>query len=93
MDQAGGQDSGLEAFMGFDRAGATCATILKVAVASHTPLLAEASRRFGEVLAGLAQPGRVPGGRRLLSGVDGDPVFSVAEGATKLAAQISSTLQ
>ena len=72
--------------------GATGATILRVAVASHTPLLSEASRRFGEVLARLHLP-KVPSpGVRLLSGVDGDVVFDVREGASKLATQISHTL-
>ncbi len=74
------------------RAGATSATILRVAVASHTPLLAEASRRFGEVLAGTRWSGRIPAGIRLLSGVDGDPVLDPSEGSQKLAAQISQTL-
>ncbi len=72
--------------------GATCATILRVAVASHTPLLAEASRQFGEVLGRLNLPARVPPGIRLLSGVDGEVVFDVPAGSRKLAAQISHTL-
>ena len=73
-------------------AGATSATILRVAVASHTPLLAEASRRFGKVLARLDLPRLPPAGVRLLSGVDADVVFDVREGSAKLAAQISQTL-
>lgn len=73
-------------------AGATGATILHVAVASHTPLLAEASRRFGETLARLRLPGGPPGGVRLLSGVDGDAVLDVPAGLRKLAAQIGQTL-
>lgn len=75
------------------RVGATSATILKVAVASHTPPLAEASRRFGEALARLPLPDQVADGIRLLSGVDGETVFSVLDGRSKLAAQISHTLQ
>ena len=75
------------------RAGATGATILKVAVASHTPPLAEASQRFGQALADLSLPDRVADGVRLLSGVDGEPVFDVLDGCGKLAAQISQTLQ
>lgn len=74
------------------RAGATCATMLRVAIASHTPLLAEASRRFGESLARLRLPDGPPSGVRLLSGVDGDAVLDVPEGREKLAAQISQTL-
>lgn len=73
-------------------AGATCATLLRVAVASHTPLLAEASRRFGEVLARMNLPELPSPGVRLLSGVDGDVVFDVRAGRRKLAAQISQTL-
>ena len=71
------------------QAGATRATILHVAVPSHTPRLAVASQRFGESLDGLRLSGGVPGGVRLLSGVDGDPVFDVPAGLKKLAAQIS----
>ena len=74
-------------------AGATGATLLQVAVASHTPLLAEASRRFGEVLARLELPRAPSSGVRLLSGVDGDVVFDVRAGSRKLAAQISQTLR
>ena len=74
-------------------AGATGATLLRVAVASHTPLLAEASRRFGEVLARLDLPGLPPPGVRLLSGVDGDVVFDARAGSRKLAAQISHPLR
>ena len=72
--------------------GASCATMLRVAVASHTPLLTEASRRFGEALGRLSLPGRVLPGVRLLSGVDGEAVFDVQAGRRKLAAQISQTL-
>ena len=74
-------------------AGASGATILRVAVASHTPLLAEASREFGEMLDRLHLPERPMPGVRLLSGVDGDAVYNVREGSRKLAAQISQTLQ
>ncbi len=74
-------------------AGATTATILRVAVASHTPLLAEASRHFGETLAGRHWPRSLPAGIRLLSGVDGDAVLDPAAGSRKLAAQISQTLR
>ena len=73
-------------------AGATGATLLRVAVASHTPLLTEASRRFGEVLARVDLPKLPSPGVRLLSGVDGNAVFDGREGSRKLAAQISQTL-
>ena len=75
------------------QAGAASATVLRVAVASHTPRLAEASRRFAEALAALRLPGRPPTGVRLLSGVDGDAVFDVPDGLGKLSAQISHPLQ
>lgn len=132
MDEAGGNNGGLEAISGLSRtrlealcrahdayiaiingqdsfivgaasnalkilhdealkAGAVRATRLRVAVASHTPLLAEASHRFGEALAQLHLPNCLPDGVRLLSGLDGDAVFDVSQGAGKLAAQISHT--
>ncbi|MBV9656524.1 MAG: acyltransferase domain-containing protein [Verrucomicrobia bacterium] len=74
------------------QAGAITARLLPVAVAAHTSLLAEASRDFGEALAQIAWPDRVPDSVRLLSGVDGDAVFDVSDGARKLAAQISQPL-
>ena len=74
------------------KAGARRADLLRVAVASHTPLLAEASRRFGEALAGFRLPDRLPEGVRLLSGIDGDAVFDVSDGRRKLAVQISHTI-
>jgi [acyl-carrier-protein] S-malonyltransferase len=74
------------------KVGATRATTLRVAVASHTPLLAEASRRYGDILAQLRLPTRPPKGIRLLSGLDGETVFDIAEGREKLAAQISRTI-
>lgn len=132
MDEAGGSDTGLEAFTGLNqtqvealcrphgahiaivngadffvvggtkdalkimhnealKAGATGATLLQVAVASHTPMLAEASRRFGEALGRLHLPDRLPDGVRLISGLDGDAVLDVPGGSLKLAAQISHT--
>ena len=74
-------------------AGATRATILRVAVAAHTPFLTEASRRFGAGLAGQPWPRRVPANIRLLSGLDGDAVLDLATGARKLVAQISQTVR
>ena len=75
------------------KAGATEAILLRVAVAAHTPLLAEASRRFADALAGSHIADRLPDQVRLLSGVDGNAVFDVLDGAHKLAAQIGNTLQ
>ena len=74
------------------KAGATRATILRVAVAAHTPLLAEASRRFSDILDHLRLLNRPPKGIRLLSGIDGETVFDTADGRQKLAAQISRTI-
>ena len=76
----------------FKKAGAARAVTLKVAVASHTPLLEEASRRFDEAMSRLSLPARVPDGIRLLSGIDGDAVFDVSAGRRKLAEQISRTV-
>ena len=74
------------------KAGATRATLLRVAVAAHTPLLAEASRRYGDILVQLRLPDRPAKGIRLLSGVDGETVFDLANGRQKLATQISRTI-
>ncbi len=73
-------------------AGATRTTMLAVEVASHTPLLAAASDRFRQDLAGAHLAREVPPERRLLSGIDGAPVFDVKTGADKLARQIRQTV-
>jgi [acyl-carrier-protein] S-malonyltransferase len=73
------------------QAGALRACVLPVAVASHTPLLRQASEDFTRHLAGL-QCAPVAIQRRLLSGVDGDFVTDGAAGLRKLAAQISSPI-
>ena len=73
-------------------AGAEHVTMLPVAVASHTPLLAAASVAFRNCLAAAAIPRSLPPGIRLLSGVDGVPVFDVAGGEAKLARQIQQTV-
>lgn len=89
----GGAKTSLENLRGEAlQTGATNAKLLRVAVASHTPLLAEASRRFGEVLASVSWSNPLPSRTRLLSGVDGDAVLDLPEGRRKLAAQISQTL-
>src|ERR1700689_2027131 len=73
-------------------AGADRATMLPVAVPSHTPLLAEASEDFRQALFNAHLPEQVPPGVRLLSGIDGDTVFDVRSGAEKLARQIRQTV-
>jgi [acyl-carrier-protein] S-malonyltransferase len=73
-------------------AGAERTTVLPVAVASHTPLLAEASRSFRQALDRAHLPAEVPSGVRPLSGIDGDTVFDVRTGADKLARQIQQTV-
>jgi [acyl-carrier-protein] S-malonyltransferase len=91
---AGGTRKALEAIARDARAaGAERTTMLPVAVPSHTPLLAEASRRFREALAKVHMPAEIPAGIRLLSGVDGDTVFDVQSGADKLARQIQKTVE
>ncbi|MBW0000771.1 MAG: acyltransferase domain-containing protein [Verrucomicrobia bacterium] len=74
------------------KAGAARAGMLHVAVAAHTPLLAEASRRFGAALAQLNLPLHSPADVRLLTGIDGEVVFDPPAGAGKLAQQISRTV-
>ncbi len=73
-------------------AGAAHTTMLPVAVASHTPLLASASAAFAQSLAAAPTAAAMPTGMRLLSGIDGAPVFDVAAGAAKLACQIRQTV-
>jgi [acyl-carrier-protein] S-malonyltransferase len=75
-----------------EAAGAAHTTMLAVAVASHTPLLSVASQHFAEVLEHQHWPARMPPGRRLLSGIDGAPVFDIASGVAKLARQIQQTV-
>jgi [acyl-carrier-protein] S-malonyltransferase len=74
--------------------GAVRVVRLAVNVASHTPRLASASKRFRKVL------GQAPikldtnkGGVRLFSGIDGSPVVDIPLGIDKLAEQISRTVQ
>ncbi|WP_018259992.1 acyltransferase domain-containing protein [Methylobacterium sp. WSM2598] len=73
-------------------AGARRAVVLPVHTPSHTPFLAQASQRFEEVL-GREDVRRPPqGAPRLISGLDGAPVFDARAGLTKLARQISHTI-
>lgn len=73
-------------------AGALRTTILPVAVASHTPLLAAASEKFRQNLAAARIRAEMPSGIRLLSGIDGAAVLDVSAGAAKLARQIQQTV-
>jgi [acyl-carrier-protein] S-malonyltransferase len=73
-------------------AGAERTTMLPVAVAGHTPLLADASDRFRRLLAKTRLPAEVRSGVRLLSGIDGGTVFNVHAGADRLALQIQQTV-
>lgn len=73
-------------------AGALRAVVLAVRTPSHTPLLREASRRFEEALAGECLSRPPPGAPRLISGLDGAPVFDARAGLSKLVGQISQTI-
>jgi len=89
----GGTRKALEAITQDARAaGAERTTMLPVAVPSHTPLLAEASKEFRQALFNAHLPEEVPPDVRLLSGIDGDTVFDVRPGAEKLARQIEQTV-
>ena len=73
-----------------ERRGATKTGDLKVAVASHTARLAEASATFREALR--VEHGAITQGVRLLSGIDGTAVGRIETGLDKLAAQVSRTI-
>lgn len=89
----GGTRTALDAVIAdAEAAGAKRATLLAVEVASHTPLLAAASDRFRRDLAS-AHMGSAPSPDiRLLSGIDGAPVFDLEAGIQKLARQIRQTV-
>jgi [acyl-carrier-protein] S-malonyltransferase len=73
-----------------ERAGAAGVSPIPVEVASHTPLLSQAATRFAKALAeadGIQDPPL-----RLLSGVDGEPVFTARSGLAKLGRQIAQTV-
>ena len=74
-----------------EAAGAESLTPLAVEVPSHTPLLAEAARRFAAALRGKPLASRRLADR-LLSGIDGAPVFDIDEGLGKLARQIAQAV-
>ena len=77
---------------GCRKAGATRSHRIGVHIASHTPLLAEASPEFEKRLSEVKNMLSPRHGVRLFSGVDGEPVFDLADGLRKLARQISTTV-
>jgi [acyl-carrier-protein] S-malonyltransferase len=88
----GGRRTGLEAACQEAAArGATRTISLKVALPSHTPLLAAATEQFRAVLRE-ASPRLPRAGDRLLSGIDGDTIYDIEAGIDKLARQISTTI-
>ena len=88
----GGERQNLDALCEAARlAGATRTGLLAVRIASHTARLAPASLEFRAALDGVPLAPLRPG-VRLLSGIDGESVTSLPEGADKLAAQISQTV-
>lgn len=72
--------------------GAQRAVLLAVETPSHTPLLAAATESFRAILAGAELHRPPPSAPRLLSGLDGAPVFDARAGLDKLARQISHTI-
>jgi [acyl-carrier-protein] S-malonyltransferase len=88
----GGPDAALRGVQAeIDAVGSCKATRLRVSVAAHTPLLQQASEDFDLVLRARIPRVAIAAGMRLLSGIDGDPVFAIA-GREKLARQISQTI-
>lgn len=73
-------------------AGARRAVVLAVHTPSHTPRLAGAAQAFAAALARESLQRPPSGAPRLLSGLDGTPVFDARQGLDKLARQIAQTL-
>jgi [acyl-carrier-protein] S-malonyltransferase len=71
-------------------AGANRSHRIGVHIASHTPLLAKAGAEFEKRLGEVKVVHSLRHGVRLFSGVDGQPVFDLADGLRKLARQIST---
>ncbi len=74
-----------------DARGAQHTMRLAVAVPSHTPLLETASEAFRKALHKRVSHVKLPEDMRLLSGIDGNPVFSEV-GLDKLADQVAQTV-
>ena len=89
----GGSAAAIEACLEAARGqGAEVARRLRVAVPSHTGLLAAAAERFAAALA--SRPTHVVAdGTRLLSGIDGDVVRDPRRGLHKLALQVATTIE
>jgi [acyl-carrier-protein] S-malonyltransferase len=75
------------------RMGAAHVVRLAVNVASHTARLAAASSEFREVLDQIPMEPSPNSNVRLLSGIDGSPIVNISAGLTKLAEQISHTVE
>jgi [acyl-carrier-protein] S-malonyltransferase len=73
--------------------GATRVVPVGVEVASHTPLLREASAAFREQLAHVSVAAAPTPGTRLFSGIDAEVVLSGPDSLDKLASQLSRPLQ
>ncbi|GAB6843598.1 [acyl-carrier-protein] S-malonyltransferase [Methylorubrum rhodinum] len=73
-------------------AGARRAVVLPVHTPSHTPRLAPAAGAFAAALARESLQRPPPGAPRLLSGLDGAPVFDARRGLDKLARQIAEPI-
>ncbi len=73
--------------------GARRVVRLAVSVASHTPLLAAASKEFRKVLGQIPIKRTPDMGARLFSGIDGNSVLDIPVGVDKLSEQISHTVQ
>jgi [acyl-carrier-protein] S-malonyltransferase len=88
----GGLEAALDA-VGADAGARGARTVrrVRVAVPSHTPLLADAATAFGRELRARVADVIIPAGVRLLSGVDGGTVFTT-DGLDKLAAQVARTV-
>ena len=89
---AGGTRSSLDALAGDAAAHGASAKLVPVSVASHTPLLRQASKQFHVTLSRVKAPGALSSDVRLLSGIDGDAVFNLHDGMDKLARQIQQTV-
>jgi len=72
--------------------GATRASLLPIALASHTPLLRTAAGPFEALLHEQLADSQLSVDVQLLSGIDGERVRRIDEGAHKLALQICHTI-